>query len=376
MNTSSPGRVPRASSDAAVPLSLKAAQDTASSCGTWILAVGAGTRLHLAQHPVRWESQRLGEPCTAQFSPPDLVVTVDAGMTLGHLAQLLTDAREWLPLGLPHEQQDTVGGAVNAGLDGYWRGRYGPLRDRLLAVTIWTPAFGVTRLGAPVVKNVAGYNLPRLSWGTGGAFGIMLNATFKLEPLPTASVAWEVTYTIEDRAEAFRLGHQLRRLEADLHLLLLSQEDKRVTVTAGWQGRADPPRSVVEMLGTPESRDPACISFSHAESRRERWQGALPLAALDETWQAACGQTSELALDLLSGGVWAQDPAADFVAGIANRGGALRRQTSTGESGLQVGDPTLANTLARYKAAIDPAGLLRPLVGPDDRVLQTREVRQ
>lgn len=367
MNTSSIGQARLTPPDSAGPESLQEARENALRRGTWILAVGAGTRLESTAHPVRWESQHPGETGRVQFSPADLVVTVEAGMTLGDLARLLKDARQWLPLGLPHEAQDTVGGAVSAGLDGYWRGRYGPLRDRMLAVTIWTPGFGVTRLGAPVVKNVAGYNLARLSWGTGGAFGIVLDATFKLEPLPASSVCWDIVYATGDRAEAFRLGQQLTRQEETLCLLMLQQEEESVRVTVGWQGRGRRPAALREMLGTPGREGPAPIAFSEAGTLRERWQGALPLAALEETWQQASHRTSGLVLDLLSGGVWADNPTEDFLAGVVNRGGSLRRQTSGG-GGIRVGDSILAETLARYKGEMDPLGLLRPVVGPAEEV--------
>jgi glycolate oxidase FAD binding subunit len=115
--------------------------------------------------------------------PEDLTVEAAAGMTVAALNELLRPAGRWFPVGLPDGDHDTLGGLVGAGLSGLWSG-YGPVRDRILGLRAVTPGFGPVTLGAAVVKSVAGYPMPRLYWGTGGTFGVILSLTLKVAPLP------------------------------------------------------------------------------------------------------------------------------------------------------------------------------------------------
>lgn len=124
------------------------------------------------------------------YEPADLMVTVEAGMSISALNRRLADAGQWIPMTAADGVDDTVGGAVAAGLDGIWRGGYGPLRDRVLGLRVLTPGFGAIQVGAQVVKNVAGYNLPRLFMGSRGAMGVIVRVTLKVSPVPPVRRAW------------------------------------------------------------------------------------------------------------------------------------------------------------------------------------------
>lgn len=126
-----------------------------------------------------------------QHQPEDLVVTVDAGTRLGELNRDLASSGQWVPIDASLED-DTVGGMVGAGLDAVYRARYGSLRDRALAIRVWTPRFGTIGTGARVVKNVAGYALGRLFWGSRGAFGVVTQVTLKVAPRPEAVAGWQL----------------------------------------------------------------------------------------------------------------------------------------------------------------------------------------
>ncbi len=142
-----------------------------------------------------------GEPATRSYSltgwndivayhPADLVVTVEAGMSVKALNRILAEHGQWIPLTVADGQDDTVGGAVSAGLDGIWRGGYGSFRDRVLGLRVLTPGFGAIQVGAAVVKNVAGYNLSRLFFGSRGTLGIITQVTLKVSPLPQSRRYW------------------------------------------------------------------------------------------------------------------------------------------------------------------------------------------
>jgi len=112
----------------------------------------------------------------------DLVVRVQAGVTIGQLASVLAKAGQQLALDVPAEA--TVGGMVGTGTAGPRRFRYGAPRDLLIGVTAVRADGVVAHSGGKVVKNVAGYDLGKLFAGSHGTLGLIAEATFRLHPLP------------------------------------------------------------------------------------------------------------------------------------------------------------------------------------------------
>jgi glycolate oxidase FAD binding subunit len=117
----------------------------------------------------------------------DLVVRVQAGLTIGQLAAALAPAGQELALDVPAGA--TVGGVVATGTTGPRRLRYGSPRDLLLGLTVVRADGVIAHSGGKVVKNVAGYDLGKLFCGSHGTLGLVTEATFRLHPRPGA-VAW------------------------------------------------------------------------------------------------------------------------------------------------------------------------------------------
>lgn len=117
------------------------------------------------------------------WEPEDLTVVVEAGMRVGDLDELLAEKGQSavLPETAP---EATVGGVVAAGISGYRRARYGPTRDRVLEVTLVTGDGRIVTGGGQVVKNVSGYDLPRLATGSLGGLGLVGRVCLKLWPVP------------------------------------------------------------------------------------------------------------------------------------------------------------------------------------------------
>jgi len=122
-----------------------------------------------------------------EWNPGDLTVVAGSGTTLGLLDDEIASRRQSAVL--PELAVDaTVGGVIAAGVSGWRRFRYGPSRDRLLQVEFVTGDGRVVTGGARVVKNVTGYDLPRLLTGSFGSLGIITTVCLKLWPLPEAMV--------------------------------------------------------------------------------------------------------------------------------------------------------------------------------------------
>jgi D-lactate dehydrogenase (cytochrome) len=121
----------------------------------------------------------------SKFAPDDLYVTVGAGTPLADLQAFLAEKQMQAPLATPWANT-TLGGLVATNTNSPQRLRYGALRDLVMATTVALADGRVIRAGRPVVKNVAGYDLPKLFIGSHGTLGLLTDVTLKLSPLPRA----------------------------------------------------------------------------------------------------------------------------------------------------------------------------------------------
>ncbi len=119
------------------------------------------------------------------FSPDDFCVTVAAGTPLEAVQRFLADAHMFLPL-VGDRPHTSVGRLVATNTNAPLRLRYGGVRDLVLAMTVALPDGRVIRAGRPVVKNVAGYDLPKVFVGSWGTLGLIADVTFRVSPLPPA----------------------------------------------------------------------------------------------------------------------------------------------------------------------------------------------
>ncbi len=119
-----------------------------------------------------------------EHEPGDLTATVEAGMTVEAFQTALRGRGQWLSLDPADADRATVGGVIATNAYGPRRHLYGTARDLLIGVTVVTADGSVVKGGGKVVKNVAGYDLPKLFIGSYGTLGVIVEATVKLRPLP------------------------------------------------------------------------------------------------------------------------------------------------------------------------------------------------
>jgi glycolate oxidase FAD binding subunit len=136
-----------------------------------------------------------------EYQPEELIVTARPGTTLTELKAVLAEKNQCLGFDPVHwalfgaDGRATLGGAVSADASGPGRLRHGPARDSLLgfrAVNGFGEAF---RGGAKVVKNVTGFDLPKLACGAFGTLMVLSELTFRVYPRPVA----RATLILRDR---------------------------------------------------------------------------------------------------------------------------------------------------------------------------------
>ena len=121
-----------------------------------------------------------------EYVPEDLVVTMQAGVTLAALQATLREHGQYLPVDPPPGDEVTIGGLLASARSGAWRGHLPAARDLILGMRVALPSGELVTSGGRVVKNVTGYDLHRMHTGALGAFGVIVEATFKVSPLPAA----------------------------------------------------------------------------------------------------------------------------------------------------------------------------------------------
>ena len=159
---------------------------SANNDGLGIIPWGGGTRATLGNTPER--------PClvldmtnfnrVVSHNYADLTASFQAGMTLNLVSEVLAQQGQFLPINPPIPAHATVGGTLAAAVSGPLKWHFGHPRDTVIGMKVVQPDGAITKSGGQVVKNVSGYDMSRLHIGGIGSLGIILEASFKLTPIP------------------------------------------------------------------------------------------------------------------------------------------------------------------------------------------------
>src|SRR5918994_7275344 len=187
-----------------------AALAEAAALGRAVTPVGGGTALNLGNPPERVDRVLSTERLAGiiDYEPTDLVLSVGAGARLGDVQAVLAEHGQRLPLDPPGGADATIGGLIATGRWGPLRHSAGTLRDLLIGISVAHPSGTVTKAGGMVVKNVSGYDMPRLYLGSLGTLGVVVSANFKVLPRPRAEATVIATYG--EPAKAFSAANGLR----------------------------------------------------------------------------------------------------------------------------------------------------------------------
>ncbi|KAA5545578.1 FAD-binding protein [Roseiconus nitratireducens] len=129
-----------------------------------------------------------------QYEPSEFTFTARAGTTVAEISDALAAKDQYLPFDPPLSRAGaTLGGTLAAGLSGPGRHRYGGVRDFVLGVEFLTGDGQLIHGGGKVVKNAAGFDLPKFLVGSCGRLAAITELTFKVFPRP---VAWQ-TFQID-----------------------------------------------------------------------------------------------------------------------------------------------------------------------------------
>jgi len=160
----------------------------AAASGRKLEIVGGGATAEVGAPRVAERLDMTGFSGVIDYDPAELVLTAGAGTPLAEIQALVAANNQMLafePHGAPGA---TIGGVVAAGVSGSRRVSRGAVRDHLLGFKAVSGRGEAFVGGAKVVKNVTGYDLPKLAAGSWGRLFAMTEVTLKVLPKPETAI--------------------------------------------------------------------------------------------------------------------------------------------------------------------------------------------
>ena len=177
-----PGVVARPTS----PQGISESMSVASEHGLSVSPLGGRTRTGLGNAP---ESLDLAIDMTGvdqvlAHNAADLTATVEAGIRVSRLQEVLAEHGQFLAIDPPLPDRATIGGTLAVGWSGSATWQNWSPRDIVIGMRTVQADGTITKTGGQVVKNVSGYDMARMHIGALGTLGIIAEVSFKLTPLP------------------------------------------------------------------------------------------------------------------------------------------------------------------------------------------------
>ena len=352
---------------------------TARSARTPLEIVSAGSKRKLGRATLASETvldvSRMRD--IVSYEPAELVLTVRAGTPISEIEAVLSergqrlgfDPPDWGPLLGAAAGIGTIGGAISAATSGPARVRFGAVRDHLLgfrAVNGFGEAF---KAGGRVVKNVTGFDIPKLVCGAFGTLCVLTEVTLRVFPKPSRTLTLSLQGASPERAFAL-----LRQVWASpLEATGLACTANSVFIRL--EGEKEPLAEKVAMLRTlcgelveVDGGESIFRAIADGEmfrdSQQDLWRIALPPA---QTANVIAQSGAQLWLGDCAGGIlWlASDTHAKLHETVRAAGGhsLLVRATDATRADAEVferEDPLRAQLTRAVKAAFDPLGLFNP----------------
>ncbi|MBA7604861.1 MAG: FAD-binding protein [Calditrichaeota bacterium] len=347
------------------------------------------------QATYRWDLSRLDR--VVSFHAPDMILTVETGLTLNAVKDIVEAEKLWLPLDMPGGGDRSLAEYL-AGDDSLsWLShRYGTVRDWIMGLTALDDQGREVTSGARVVRNVSGYQLAPLYIGAGDTLGPIVEVSFRLQPLPVPATVvswqadnpdplvaiWQQSRRISHPSgrgepwEAFRLEHLDGQWRLD-GMTRFPPED-----VAAWEGPSSGLR--LARWATPRGAGSAGIVSKEAiietrvpprEGRRNALQSNIRIQVFATQVPELLASLHSLGVELTCypaagvirvgrlDGIRERSALESLLAAVVDKGG--RVQPMTADVPVKIPAPTSLSAdrvlMTRVKRVLDPDGVFGPL---------------
>ncbi|MEO9169361.1 MAG: FAD-binding protein, partial [Aestuariivirga sp.] len=275
-----------------------------------------------------------------------------------------------LVLGTKHA--GSIGGALACNLAGPRRLKAGAARDHILGLNGVNGQGEIIRAGARVVKNVTGYDVPRLMAGSYGTLMVFTSVIFKVLPKPET----EQTCILKDRGAADAVAQMAQAMATAAEISSAAYVPKRGTylrvegIKASVKARVDMLHAAIklrEVLTSTQSRELwqelRDVQPLAAQQKKQIWRIVMPPSEAAD-FLAALPFVHDYHLDWAGSLIWlsvehGMDPRKYMNSGVAT----LIRADADARAKLDVFHPQsteLSALSARIKNAFDPKELFNP----------------
>ncbi|MCR5881104.1 glycolate oxidase subunit GlcE [Phenylobacterium sp. J367] len=372
----------------------------AAAAGEALELVGQGTKRGFGR-PVAADTvlDLSGLAGIVRYEPEELVLTLKPGTPMAEVDALLAEGGQMLafeppdlgPLFGQPTGQGTIGGAILCGRGGPRRLSAGAPRDHCLGVKAVNGLGDAYAGGGRVVKNVTGFDLPKLIAGSFGTLGAVTELTVKVLPAPETSVTLRleglsVEAAVTAMAEAMGTPAQVSAaafLPAELSagasqtLLRLEGFGPSVAARAAHLRATLAGQPFAADLGPEETRavwKTVADAAPFANAGAVLWRLSVPPSHGPLGARLAARLGGRYLLDWAGGGIWLElPPAPDAHAGVVRSAlhaavghdghATLVRAPEGARAAVDpfdgAGSP-LETLTARVKAQFDPGGVLNP----------------
>jgi glycolate oxidase FAD binding subunit len=227
------GRLPAVWVEPGSETEMAAVLAYANENGLRVTPRGGGTKTCWGNSPLKTHlilsTLRLNR--IVEYGWADLTATVEAGCTVAALQQALAEHGQRVAVDPLWPERATVGGVLSTNDSGALRLGFGGLRDLIIGATICLPDGTLARSGGKVVKNVAGYDLPKLVTGALGTLGVITRAVFRLHPKPQSTRTLSITLgTAEEIRRLLQTVRNSKLTPAALQIRLASDSASQAEI--------------------------------------------------------------------------------------------------------------------------------------------------
>jgi len=335
-----------------------------AEAGMAVFPVGGGRASEMGDPPAREgvELRTTALDRVLEHSQADMVVSVEAGITLESLQSQLGKGGQFLPLDPFNSPGHTIGGLLATGWTGPLRLRYGSPRDYLIGIRVALPDGRLATAGGRVVKNVSGYDLMKLHYGALGTMGVIVAASFKVFPKPLHDVTVESANASMD--EAWAASERALTMPMAPSAVELFSNGR---VLARFLGSHDATRRTIADLGWTKADGSAWMEHSKAAPKqwariatpRHQLRSIVDQLGADQKWWASPG-TGIANWEVVGG---AEEVRAVRAAAVA-AGGSLIILAGPSDLRHDAGawgtPPATLHLMRRLRSAFDPNEVINP----------------
>ena len=322
-----------------------------------VAVVGGNTKSFLGGRLSDEPVSMLEHSGIVNYEPTELVLTAKSGTSVKDIELCLKDARQMLPFEPPRfGAETTIGGVMASGLSGPRRVQLGSARDCVLGVRLINGLGQHLKFGGEVMKNVAGYDLARLSVGAYGTLGILTEVSVKVLPIPDK----EQTQVIEcSQAQAMATVIRFGRRPYPISAAAWVEGALSIRLSGAGNGVESAARSIGgETLADADQFWNSLRDLNHVRFDQENewlWRVSVaPTTPIDKI--------DSFCVDWGGGLRWVKTDPEDFslfklAASFGGHATCFARKRKLG-TGMQPLEPGILRLNQRVKEAMDPFGLI------------------